>query len=765
MPPKKTQFFECAVCGVIIAQKYREQHETTCPCSPSNISYPFVYKNSLYGNIELKSDKETNNSSINDEFVVFLSQSIIQICGLSIGEWALIEILGKNASPFAKLVWPSSEKSLTSIILTKKGMDIFSGQDSDFVKLSKLNCKADAKEITIIPINNLNIQISPELINRIQNIYLNKLLTVGNTINVLFFGKTIHFKIVHINSFESTIEDEFKKLSIVENTSVFFNVCNKTKWKLFCTEHEFIKETYPKNDLQNVGGLDKEITEVKELLNIALGKSTFIPGLQIIRSIVLYGSPGTGKTLLANALAKDSGAHIVNISMIEIYSKKDNSPEENVNDFYKEAATCFPSVIIIDDIDTLCPAKTSKLNENEKRISASLFKIFEDLWNTQDAQIFVIATTNKLDSIDASLRRSGRLDKEIEIPIPGPTERFEILKKILIDTANISDKELTSITSSAHGFVGSDLKSLCSTAALHAVRMQNPAITLENLKYGLTKTIPSAMREIQIEVPNVKWADIGGQETLKLILKQSVEWPIKHPEIFARMGVTPPKGVLMFGPPGCSKTMIAKALATESSLNFISIKGPELFSKWVGESERAIREVFRKARQVAPAIIFFDEIDAIGGERSSGSTTNVQERVLTQLLTELDGVTPLEDVTVVAATNRPDRIDKALLRPGRLDRIVYVPLPDSHTRLEIFKIKLSKMPVVNVDINELVEKTEVYSGAEINAICNEAAMKALEEDLQTTKIEMKHFLAALKLIIPRTTESLIKTYTSFIKQS
>nr|CAH7716449.1 unnamed protein product [Callosobruchus chinensis] len=270
------------------------------------------------------------------------------------------------------------------------------------------------------------------------------------------------------------------------------------------------------------------------------------------------------------------------------------------------------------------------------------------------------------------------------------------------------------------------------------------------------------MREVQIEVPNVKWSDIGGQERLKLILKQSIEWPLKHPESFLRLGVTPPKGVLMFGPPGCSKTMIAKALATESGLNFLSIKGPELFSKWVGESERAVREVFRKARQVAPSIIFFDEIDALGGERSAGSTSSVQERVLAQLLTELDGITSLSDVTIVAATNRPDRIDKALLRPGRLDRMVYVPLPDENTRREIFRIRFTKMPV-RVDIDSLVERTDGYSGAEITAICNEAAMMALEESLDSEIVEERHFDGALHLVQPRTPASMIKMFDEYLK--
>lgn len=337
--------------------------------------------------------------------------------------------------------------------------------------------------------------------------------------------------------------------------------------------------------------------------------------------------------------------------------------------------------------------------------------------------------------------------------------RLDILELLL--GANCDDNTLKQVAYETHGFVGADLISLCATAATHSSQEK---LCYEDFRYALTKVRPSAMREVQIEVPNVKWGDIGGQERLKLILKQCVEWPLKHSDSFIRLGIKPPRGVLMFGPPGCSKTMIAKALATESGLNFLAIKGPELFSKWVGESEKAIRDVFRKARQVAPSIIFFDEIDALGGERSASGSSSVQERVLAQLLTELDGVSSLGDVMILAATNRPDRIDNALLRPGRLDRIVYVPLPNEETRRDIFKIKLDKMPVKNVDIDDLVGRTVGFSGAEINAICHEAAMAALEEDIAVEFVESRHFDKALLLITPRTPASLVAMYEEYIKK-
>ncbi|VEN39932.1 unnamed protein product [Callosobruchus maculatus] len=527
------------------------------------------------------------------------------------------------------------------------------------------------------------------------------------------------------------------------------------------------KSTFIKTEIQkeSVGipvGVDKEIQEVQDIMKTCLSKDCKSSCMPHIKSVLLFGNSGTGKTMIANYLASASKANTVSISAPDLYSIQSNSIEENIKKSFRNAIENSPSVIIIDEIDVLCPQRSSRLNDSEKRIVSTLLLQLDGLKYIEN--VFIIATTSKPDSIDPSFRRCGRLDREIEIPTPSPASRKAILAQLLSKVSNDVDQQnLHNVALKTHGFVGADLVSLFSLAGLNAAkRSPDEKIGVEDFYCALKQVRPSAMREVQIEVPNVKWSDIGGQERLKLILKQSIEWPLKHPESFLRLGVTPPKGVLMFGPPGCSKTMIAKALATESGLNFLSIKGPELFSKWVGESERAVREVFRKARQVAPSIIFFDEIDALGGERSSGSTSSVQERVLAQLLTELDGITSLSDVTIVAATNRPDRIDKALLRPGRLDRMVYVPLPDENTRREIFKIRFTKMPVL-VDIDTLVKRTEGYSGAEITAICNEAAMMALEESLDSQIVEEKHFDGALHLVQARTPASMIKMFDEYLK--
>jgi AAA family ATPase len=368
-----------------------------------------------------------------------------------------------------------------------------------------------------------------------------------------------------------------------------------------------------------------------------------------------------------------------------------------------------------------------------------------------------------LDNIDPAIRRSGRLDYEIEIPVPNTSMREAILSKMLSEFAAIGPSNIKELAKITHGFVGADLETLISKSSKRELESERLSLIYDDILTNLSTVKPSAMRELLIEKPNVKWSDIGGMHDLKLKLKQIVEWPLLHPETFKRLGIKPPRGLCMFGPPGCSKTMIAKALASESNLNFISIKGSDLFSMWVGESEKAVRDLFVKARQLAPCIVFFDEIDAIGGERESGSS--VKERVLAQILTEIDGVNTLKNVIIIAATNRPDLIDTALMRPGRLDRIVYVQLPDAETREEIFKIKLFKIPIASdVDVKELVRRTEGYSGAEIEAVCKEAALKALEDSFDIQEIAMNYFDKALSIVSPRTSPELLQLYSEYEKR-
>ncbi|XP_076252760.1 ATPase family gene 2 protein homolog A isoform X2 [Rhynchophorus ferrugineus] len=699
---KSSPWFQCEQCSAFILHRDIENHEGSCPPTTTAFQHTFIHNDVLCGILEGKPTEEVKSLSTREkDGLVFLSQASMQLCSITIGEKVILQPVNGDHSSFIKQAWPTNEKTLTSVLITKNALDTVG-------------------------------------------------LTLNDPILVKKLGPT------GIASHNSCIIDKINELS-VSDSDKFYLIDNHTKWKVYKSQENYFEETNSTQSYQ-VEGLDNEVADIQELMNASLGKVKF-PALIPIKSVLLYGSSGTGKTTLAKMLAKESRANTIEIYLPDLYSKHSSSPEEAVKELFDSALKQTPSVIILDEIDVLCPIRNGRVGETEKKIVSTVLTYLDSISTRSNLKIFIIATTNKIDGIDPALRRCGRLDREVEISSPNPNARYLILRHFLRNSPlNIQDSDLREIALMTPGFVGADLQALCSQASLLCARRKGKTIEMEDFRCAVKKIRPSAMREIQIEVPNIKWTDIGGQENLKLILKQAVEWPLKHPESFTRLGITPPRGVLMYGPPGCSKTMIAKALASESGLNFLSIKGPELFSKWVGESERAIREVFRKARQVAPSVIFFDEIDALGGERSSGSSTSVQDRVLAQLLTELDGVTPLGDVTILAATNRPDRIDKALLRPGRLDRIVYVPLPDPNTRREIFRIKLSKMPTTNVNVEELITKTGGYSGAEINAVCHEAAMMALEENLNSEVVDNVHFQKALDLIKPRTPKSLISLY-------
>ncbi|XP_028272564.1 ATPase family protein 2 homolog isoform X2 [Parambassis ranga] len=531
-----------------------------------------------------------------------------------------------------------------------------------------------------------------------------------------------------------------------------------------------------------IGGLSSQLDVIRETIELPLKRPELFSnyGIPPPRGVLLYGPPGTGKTMIARAIANEVGAHMTVINGPEVMSKFYGETEARLRQIFTEASQRRPAIIFIDELDALCPKREGAQNEVEKRVVASLLTLMDGIGSEgHSGQLLVLGATNRPQALDPALRRPGRFDKELEVGVPGAAERADILQKQLSSVScSATDEELVQLADAAHGYVGADLTAVCNEAGLHALRralggshattsdqqlMGTVTVTLQDLQWAMSAVKPSAMREVAIDVPKVRWSDVGGMEEVKLKLKQAVEWPLRHPEAFTRMGIQPPKGVLLYGPPGCSKTMIAKALANESGLNFLAIKGPELLSKYVGESERAVREVFRKARAVAPSIVFFDEIDALAGERGSSSGSGgVGDRVLAQLLTEMDGIEQLRDVTVLAATNRPDMIDKALMRPGRLDRIVYVPLPDAPTRLEIFSLQFRNMPVAdNVSLDDLVTQTNKYSGAEITAVCREAALLALQEDIKAQHIQARHFESALNAVKPRIPDSLIQSYISY----
>uniref|UniRef100_A0A4X2L3F3 non-chaperonin molecular chaperone ATPase n=2 Tax=Vombatus ursinus TaxID=29139 RepID=A0A4X2L3F3_VOMUR len=532
-----------------------------------------------------------------------------------------------------------------------------------------------------------------------------------------------------------------------------------------------------------IGGLTSQLKAIREMIELPLKQPELFKryGITPPRGVLLYGPPGTGKTMIARAIANEVGAHLSVINGPEVISKFYGASEARLRQIFADATLRQPSIIFIDELDALCPKREGSENEVEKRVVASLLTLMDGIGSEgSEGRVLVIGATNRPHTLDSALRRPGRFDKEIEIGVPNAQDRLDILQKLLQGVPHgLREAELVQLANSAHGYVGADLKALCNEAGLHAwrrVQRQRPdlpagegadavRVTLSDFLQAVNDVRPSAMREVAIDVPSVSWSDIGGLEDIKVKLKQTVEWPLKHPEAFSRMGIQPPTGILLYGPPGCSKTMIAKALANESGLNFLAVKGPELMDKYVGQSERAVREIFRKARAVAPSILFFDELDALAVERGSSSGAgNVADRVLAQLLTEMDGIEQLKDVIILAATNRPDKIDKALMRPGRFDRIIYVPLPDTATRREIFKLQFSSKPVgPDVDLEELVCQTDTYSGAEITAVCSEAGLLALEEDIQAKYIMKRHFAEALNIVTPRIPESMRHFYADYHK--
>ncbi len=530
---------------------------------------------------------------------------------------------------------------------------------------------------------------------------------------------------------------------------------------------------------EDIGGLKEEIKKIREMVELPLRHPELFErlGIEPPKGVLLYGPPGTGKTLLAKAVANEANAHFIYLSGPEIMSKYYGQSEENLREIFKEAQENAPSIIFIDEIDSIAPKRDEVSGEVERRVVAQLLALMDGLESR--GKVVVIGATNRPNALDPALRRPGRFDREIEIGIPGKNARKEILEIHTRGVPLAEDVDLEKLADMTHGYVGADLAALVKEAAMRALRRVIPEIDLEMEKIPVEileklqvtwedfmdayrEMQPSTMREVLIEKPNVHWDDIGGLEQVKQELREVVEWPMKYRKLFAHMKVKIPKGILLYGPPGTGKTLLAKAVATESEANFISVKGPEFLSKWVGESEKAVREVFRKARQAAPAVIFIDEIDAIAPMRGRDLGSHVTERVVSQILTEMDGLEELHNVTVIAATNRPDILDPALLRPGRFDRIVYVPIPDKDARKEIFKIHLRGKPLAeNVDIENLAERTEGYTGADIEAVCNEATILALREYIQSgknpdepkdAKIEMKHFEEALKKVKPLSKE-------------
>ncbi len=663
-----------------------------------------------------------------------------------------------NKKTHVKLWSGSPEEYGTGIIkidgMTRQNIGAGIGDKVSVKSVEAVN----AEQIVLSPTEKISIDGLQEYM--IYN-YLNHVFTTGDTISLSTqMGGRIQFVI--------TSTKPSKPVIVTEKT--IFKLGPMTK---------AIDASIPRITYDELGGLKNEVQKIREMVELPMRHPELFEkiGVEAPKGVLLYGPPGTGKTLLAKAVAGETNAHFISISGPEIMGKYYGESEERIRDIFKQAEDNAPSIVFIDEIDSIAPKRDEVSGELEKRIVSQLLTLMDGMKSR--GKVVVIAATNRPDSIDPALRRPGRFDREIEIGIPDDEGRHEILS---IHTRGMPIDEkvnLKQISKTTHGFVGADLEVLAKEAAMRSLRrilpeidldedkisteiLQKIQITSEDFLDALKEVRPSALREVQVQVPNVSWDDVGGLEELKEELREAVEWPIKHKEAFDYVDVKAPKGILLHGPPGTGKTLIAKALAKMTESNFISIKGPELLSKWVGESEKGVREIFRKARQVAPCIIFLDEVDALVPRRgSAGSGSHVTENVVSQILTEIDGLEELHDVLIIGATNRLDIVDEAILRPGRFDRIIEVPNPDTKGREQIFKIHTKKKPLADdVSISKLVELTNGFNGAEIAAVSNRAALTALKryvggksENIKEIKVTQQDLLDAIDKVKPRKIES------------
>jgi len=642
----------------------------------------------------------------------------------------VIEISGKRRT--AAICWPGytddSGKGIIRIdgyIRRNAGVSI-----DEKVTIRKIEAK-NAEKVVLAPTEPLRIEGAEEYLAQILE---GKVVSRGDYIPLGIMGRAIDLMVVNVQpAAPAVIITRGTEISMGEKPAAM------------------VREV-PKITYEDIGGLKEEIRKIREMVELPLKYPELFErlGIEAPKGVLLYGPPGTGKTLLAKAVANETNAAFFSISGPEIMSKYYGESEERLREIFRQAEENAPSIIFIDEIDAIAPKREEVTGEVEKRVVSQLLALMDGL--KPRGRVVVIGATNRPNALDPALRRPGRFDREIEIGVPNKQGRLEILQ---IHTRNMPlapDVDLEKIASITHGFVGADLAALCKESAMRALRRILPEIdfekdtipaeilnkivvTMDDFMEALKDVEPSAMREVLVETPNVRWGDIGGLNDIKIDLQEAVEWPLKYPELFEHMDAKPPKGILLYGPPGTGKTLLAKAVATESEANFISIKGPEILSKWVGESERAIREVFRRAKQAAPSVIFFDEVDAIAPIRGGGyGDSHVTERVISQLLTEMDGIEELRGVVVLAATNRPDIIDPAILRPGRFDKILYVPLPDFEARKEILKIHLRNKPLAeDIDIDDLARRTEGYTGADLAAVCNTAVTLAIREHIVNSK--------------------------------
>jgi transitional endoplasmic reticulum ATPase len=673
--------------------------------------------------------------------------------GLATGD--IIEIRGRKlAAATLWLGYLEEEKDIIRIdgyIRSNAGVSL-----NEYVIVRKANVK-EAQLVVLAPVNN-TIKPDENFTKLVKSRLIEYPLVQKNVIPVLFFGNLFNFAVL-----------QTRPSGVVKITP---------KTKLVIHSRPVQEKTLSTNvTYEDIGGLHEQIQKIREMVELPLRYPELFQklGIDPPKGVLLYGPPGCGKTLLAKAVATEAEANFFLINGPEIMNKYYGETEAKLREIFRKAEEEAPSIIFIDEIDAIAPKRSEVTGEVEKRVVAQLLALMDGLESR--GQVIVIGATNRPNALDPALRRPGRFDREIEIGIPDKKGRKEILQIHTRGMPLAPDVDIDKLAEITKGYTGADLAALCREAAMKCIRRILPSIdfneeklspeildqlvvTMRDFLEAYKEITPTALREVEIETPNVTWDDIGGLEDVKQKLIESIEWPIRYAERFEKLGIKPPKGVLLYGPPGCGKTLLAKAVATESEANFITIKGPEIYSKWVGESERAIREVFRKARQAAPCVIFLDEIETLIPRRDMlDDSSGVAHRVTSTLLAEMDGIEELRDVIVIGATNRPDLMDPSALRPGRFDRLIYVPPPDERGRYQILKIYTRKMPLAeDVDLAKLAAMTEGYSGADLESLCREAGLAALRRSPDAELVTWADFQEALKIVKPSINPQMLKEY-------